>query len=153
MGRKFNLYPKNEEDEAHADQIMEHITDFIAEGRLVFHPVNFQASYHTQEKESIPYVERFAVERIPKYLNYLEKSIKFNNGGNGFFFGEEITYVDLAAFHALDAAQFQFPEGYKTAINSCPALAAFKERIAARPNISAYLKSPRRGFYAGDSMM
>ena len=47
LGKKFQYYPKNEEDEAHADALMSFVTDFIAEGRLVFHARCFTESYYT----------------------------------------------------------------------------------------------------------
>ena len=36
LGKKFGLYPDNEEDEFHADQVNITIHDFIAEGKSVF---------------------------------------------------------------------------------------------------------------------
>ena len=39
LGRQFGLFPTDPQDQAHADQILSTIHDFIAEGRLSFHPV------------------------------------------------------------------------------------------------------------------
>ena len=35
LGKKFGLYPDNEEDEVHADQVNITIHDFIAEGKSI----------------------------------------------------------------------------------------------------------------------
>ena len=53
----------------------------------------------------------------------------------------QITYVDFAVFHALHAVESQFPEDYKTL--PIPLLRAFKDRMASRQRIDAFLKSPR----------
>ena len=62
-------------------------------------------------------------------------------------------YVDISAFHVLDAAAAQFPSSYSANMQRLPALAAFKSHVQALPRIAAYLKSDRRGFYEGNSMM
>ena len=69
-----------------------------------------------------------------------------------FAIGNKCTYVDLTLFHCLRATEAQFPEAWSKA-DFIPALKAFKERMAARPNIAAYLKSDRSRAFAGDSMM
>lgn len=69
-----------------------------------------------------------------------------------FVIGNKCTYVDLTLFHILRATEAQFPEAWAKA-DYIPALKAFKERMAARPNIAAYLKSDRCKAFAGDSMM
>ena len=48
LGKEYGFYPQNAEDEAHADQLMAFLTDFIAEGRLVFHAKEFTASFYGQ---------------------------------------------------------------------------------------------------------
>ena len=52
LGKQFGYFPKNEVDEAHADSVMGFVTDFIAEGRLVFHAKCFTESYFTQQEET-----------------------------------------------------------------------------------------------------
>jgi len=50
LGKKYGMYPDNDEDEAHADQVMMTVTDFIAEGRNAYHPVENSKSYFDQVK-------------------------------------------------------------------------------------------------------
>jgi hypothetical protein len=63
------------------------------------------------------------------------------------------SYVDIAAFHVLDAAASQFPSAYAANVHRMPALAAFKSHVELLPRVAAYLKSDRRGYYEGNSMM
>ena len=66
-------------------------------------------------------------------------------------FSYKLTYVDIAVFQALRAVEFQFPEEYDKLCTDD--LKAFKERMACRPNIAAFLKSPRSIPFCGNSMM
>ena len=69
-----------------------------------------------------------------------------------FCIGKKCTYVDLTLFHCLRATEAQWPEVWAQA-DYIPALKTFKERMAARPKMAAYLKSDRCRPFAGDSMM
>ena len=156
LGKKFGFYPSSEEDEFHGDALMAFLTDFIAEGRLVFHPKNFNLTYFNQIEEAKPYIKWFEDERMPFFMSYLEKVLEFQvkkGKENGFFVGETLTYVDVAAFHVITAAASQFPAAYDIAVSKTPLLGQHRERISKVPNIAAYLASDRRGFFEGNSMM
>jgi len=156
LGKQFGLYPKSGEDEAHADAVMELATDFIAEGRLVFHPKCFIASYYEQIEESKPYVAWFEDQRLGKFLNHFEKLLNYNETrfrSSGFVVGNELTYADIALFHVLDAAQNQFPQAFEKVISATTHLRPFMTKIRELPRVSAYLASDRRGSYEGNSMM
>ena len=57
---------------------MSFVTDFIAEGRLVFHARNFTESYYTQQEETKGHIEWFKKDRLPRFLPYLEHSLSYN---------------------------------------------------------------------------
>lgn len=63
----------------------------------------------------------------------------------------QVTYVDIIVFHVMRATEFQFPDSYKSV--DIPKLRAFKDRMATRPNIAAFLSSPRSVGFSGSSMM
>mmetsp|Transcript_10248 Transcript_10248/g.19104 ORF Transcript_10248/g.19104 Transcript_10248/m.19104 type:complete len:249 (-) Transcript_10248:275-1021(-) len=155
LGKEFGFYPQNSLDEAHADSLNAMVTDFVAEGRLVFHSKTFTGSYSSQVEEVKPTIAWFENERLGKFMSYLESVNEYNAKSNpqGYFIGASLTYVDIAVFHALCAAESQFPERYAQLSQSLPHLVAFKDKIASIPNIAAYLASDRRGLFAGDSMM
>ncbi|XP_064614289.1 glutathione S-transferase P 2-like [Liolophura sinensis] len=152
LGKKYGLYPDNEADEYHAMQVMATISDYITEGRLCFHGVNWQASYFTQQEETKPYIKHFTTNRIPNFLNHFETALSRNDGGKGYLFGTKLTYVDLALLHILRATESQFPEEWN-ALGNIPLLKAFKVRISERPNLAAYFKSDRCSPFEGNSMM
>lgn len=152
LGKKFNLYPTGgEEEEAHAMQVALGVQDFVGEGRACFHPIKPYGSHSLQVEESKPYIADYLENRATKFLGNFEKTLAANGNGEGFMIGNSITYVDLALFQALEAFASQFPEEWAKA--EYPKLRAFRDRIAARPNIAAFLASDRCKPFAGDSMM
>jgi len=151
LGKQFGLYPENPEDEAHADALMGFLTDFVAEGRLVFHPKCFTASYYEQIEEAKGHVAWFEEHRLPKFLSYLEKVLARSE--SGWAVGQKMTYVDIGLFHTLVATQSQFPTPFTKALTETSHLQPFVDKVAAVPNIAAYLTSERRGFFEGNSMM
>ena len=155
LGKKFGLYPKTEELEAHADALMCFVTDLIAEGRLVFHARCFTESYYTQQDETKGHVKWFKTSRLPMFLKFLESSLTFNLKfhNEGYFIGNSLTYIDIAVWHTLIAAESQFPDTYGEIAESIPALVQFKGKIGSIPRIQEYLASDRRGFFEGNSMM
>ena len=78
LGKEFGLFPKTKEHEAHADSIMGFVTDFIAEGRLVFHARCFTESYYTQIEETKGHIEWFKTSRLPSFIPHLENLINYN---------------------------------------------------------------------------
>jgi len=62
----------------------------------------------------------------------------------GHMLGRSLTYVDFSMFQLFEGLRFSFPRTLQRVEGSYPGLAALHDRIAARPRIAAYLKSPRR---------
>ena len=94
LGKQFGMFPDTEEQAAHADALMSFLTDFIAEGRLVFHPVCFTMSYYQQVEEAKPHVEWFQRERMPRFLTHLNHVLQHNQSlhpGSSVFVGGSLT--------------------------------------------------------------
>lgn len=152
------------EDVARVDQILSVIlSDAVAEGRLAFHPVNFYDSHKTQVDACGPYIEEYGAKRLPKYVAFLEAALKWNEDrpgggagggtGGGWLVGPRLTAADLCAWHYLCALERHYKEWYDAAVAGAPRVAAFKERVAARPRIAAYLASGRSPPWDKDSLM
>jgi len=65
----------------------------------------------------------------------LEDKLKSNNGGDGYFVGDNMTIADLRAFQIMDGIQTHRPE----IPEQLPVLKAHFDRIGASPNIKAWL--------------
>lgn len=55
-----------------------------------------------------------------------------------------MTYVDLSLFQTVAGLRYAFPKRMAKFERDIPGLVALHDRIAARPNIEAYLVSDRR---------
>ena len=78
---------------------------------------------------------------LPRWLGYLDRLLKANGGGTGTFVGSSVTVADLALWYLFEMIR---DNGFGAALDRYPALVAFAGRIAGRPRIAEYLKSPRR---------
>ena len=84
----------------------------------------------------------FLAMRLPKFLGYFERALA-RNGGT-YFVGGAASYVDLSVFQIMVGLAYAFPRAMAAAEAQHPLLVALRDRVAARPNIAAYLASPRR---------
>ncbi|HEV7600944.1 MAG TPA: glutathione S-transferase C-terminal domain-containing protein, partial [Bradyrhizobium sp.] len=58
--------------------------------------------------------------------------------------GRRATYVDLSLFQTVEGLRYAFPKRMKHFEHEIPKLVELHDRVAARPNIKAYLASDRR---------
>ena len=98
--------------------------------------------YEDQKSEALTYTRHFVAERLPKFLGYFERVL---GGAKGrCMVGSSLSYVDLSMFQLFEGLRFSFPKTMQRVEPDYPGLRALHDRIAVRPNIAAYLKSPRR---------
>jgi glutathione S-transferase len=140
LGPRLGLAPESESDRLWAHQLQLTIADLLMEIQHTHHPIAHGAYYEDQKSESIAYSKHFLAERVPKFLGYFERVL----GAREFMVGERLTYVDLSMFQLIEGLRFAFPQTMKRIEPQYRGLAALHDRVAARPNIAAYLKSPRR---------
>jgi glutathione S-transferase len=82
---------------------------------------------------------------LPRWLGHLDRLLRANRDGTGFFVGASLTVGDLAVWYLCELIR---DNGFGAAIDRYPALVAFAGRIASRPRLAEYLKSPRRHPFA-----
>jgi glutathione S-transferase len=78
---------------------------------------------------------------LPRWLGHLDRLLRSNGAGEGFAVGASLTVADLALWYLLELIR---DNGLGAPLASYPALGAFFERIAGRPRLAEYLRSPRR---------
>jgi len=140
LGPRLGLAPDSEADRLWAHQLQLTIADLVMEIQHTHHPIAHGLYYEDQKAESIAYSKDFRAERIPKFLGYFERVLR----GRNFMVEDRRTYVDLSMFQLIEGLRFAFPKTMKRIEADYPGLVALHDRVAARPNIAAYLKSPRR---------
>lgn len=143
LGPRLGLAPKAEAGQLWAHQLQLTLADLLKEIQDTHHPVAHGLYYEEQKSEALRYTRHFIAERLPKFLAYFERVL---GGANGrvFMVGRSLSYIDLSMFQLIEGLRFSFPRTMHRIEPSYPGLAALHERVAARPNIAAYLKSARR---------
>jgi glutathione S-transferase len=142
LGSRHGLAPKAEPGRLWVHQLQLTVTDFVLEVHDTHHPLGPSLYYEDQRAAAKKRTSEFWDERVPKYLGYFERLLK-DNGGT-WLTGRRPTYADLSLFQLVEGLRYAFPRRMKAFERRIPGLVELHDRVAARPNIKAYLASDRR---------
>ena len=142
LGPRLKLSPRDEAGRLWLHQLQLTVTDFVKEIHDTHHPVGSGLYYEDQKPEAKRYAEGFLDERAPKYLGYFETVLK--KSGGPYTLGRKLTYMDLSLFQLIEGLRYAFPKAMKQIERDVPRVVTVRDKVAARPNIKAYLASPRR---------
>jgi glutathione S-transferase len=142
LGSRHGLAPKAEAGRLWVHQLQLTVTDFVVEVHDTHHPIATSLYYEDQKAPAKKRTDEFWEERVPKYLGYFERLLEQNGGS--FLTGRRLTYIDLSLFQIVEGLRYAFPKRMKTFERKIPGLVDLRDRVAARPNIKAYLASKRR---------
>ena len=67
-----------------------------------------------------------------------------NKSGGPYTLGRKFSYLDLSLFQLVEGLRYAFPKAMTRIERKVPGVVAVRDRVAARPNIKAYLGSNRR---------
>lgn len=138
LGETLGLAPRDTAGRLWVHQIQLTIADIVNEAHDVHHPVGVSLYYEDQKAEAHRRAHEFIVQRIPKFLDYFERL------GQGDYLADAFSYADLSMFQLIDGLRYAFPRALGRLAPRYPRLFALHARVAARPNIAAYLASARR---------
>ena len=144
LGPRLQLAPDDEAERLWAHGLQLTIGDFVAEIHDVHHPVGASLYYDEQRPEAVRRGRPFRDERMPKFLGYFEQVLATNPDGPTLAVGARHSYVDLSLFQVMTGLRYAFPNAMRRLEPRLPRLVALAERVARRPNVVAYLRSPRR---------
>jgi glutathione S-transferase len=142
LGGRHGLAPKTEAGRLWVHQLQLTIADLVVEIHDTHHPLGPSQYYEDQKAPAKKRTDEFWSERVPKYLGYFEGLLKTNGGA--YLTGRRLTYVDLSLFQIVAGLRYAFPQRMAAFEGDIPALTELHDRVAARPNIKAYLSSDRR---------
>ena len=142
LGARHGLAPKTEAGKLWVHQLQLTIADLVLEIHETHHPLGPSLYYEDQRAPAKKRTEEFWNERVPKYLGYFESLL--DNSGGTYVTGRRLTYVDLSLFQIIDGLRYAFPKRMKAFERKIAKLVDLHDRVAARPNIKAYLASERR---------
>lgn len=141
LGPRLGLVPGGQSAEIYAQQLQMTISDFVVEIHDTHHPIASSQYYEDQRAAARKRSQVFREERLPKFLTYFEQVIERGNGRQAL---SRHSYVDLSLFQLISGLDYAFPNTIRRMQKRIPRLRALAERVAERPNIAAYLASPRR---------
>ena len=144
LAPKLGLVPASESNRVWANQLQLGITDFVLEAHDSHHPISNALYYEDQKTESKKRAELFIANRIPKYLGWYERVLERNKGAKGWLIGAKLSYPDLSLFQMMEGLRYAFPKAMKKAEKDTPRVVELRDKVTERPNIKAYLASPRR---------
>jgi glutathione S-transferase len=141
LGARHGLAPASEAGRMAALTIALTIADLVAEVHDTHHPIAVDKRYETQKAAALERAAAFRRARLAKFLGYLENNLERNGD---VLVGNEVSYVDLAAFQVVEGLSYAFPRAMAKASGRIPRLLALRDRVAQRPRLLRYLTSPRR---------
>ena len=144
LGEKEGLAPASAAGRHWANEIQLNLADFLVEAHDTHHPIAKSLYYEDQKPESKKRSELFIKERIPKFLGWYEKLLARNTSKKGWLIGAKLSYPDLSLFQVVEGLRYALPNAMKKAEKDVPRVIELRDKVAARPNIKAYLASPRR---------
>jgi glutathione S-transferase len=142
LGSRHGLAPKTEGGKLWLHQLQLTIADLVLEIHDTHHPLGPSLYYEDARREARKRTDEFWKDRVPKFLGYFEQLLDDNGGA--YVTGRRLTYVDLSLFQIVDGLRYAFPKRMKAFEGDIPGLVELHDRVAARPNIKAYLASDRR---------
>ncbi len=144
LGGRIGLAPTDEDGRLWAHQIQLTITDIVAEVYNSHHPIDEDKWFHEQKDEALARAAVFRGDRMPKFLDWLERILAANPAGAGHLVGGSVTYADLSLFQLVEGLRFAFPVASERELAKLPRVRALHQAVAERPRLKAYLASERR---------
>jgi glutathione S-transferase len=142
LGPRHGLAPKSEAGRLWLHQLQLTIADLVVEIHDTHHPLGVMLYYEDQRAAAKIRAAEFWKQRVPKFLGYFERVL--TEAGGPYITGRRVSYVDLSLFQIVDGLRYAFPRRMQRFERNIPGLVELHDRVAARPNIAAYLASDRR---------
>jgi len=128
LAKKFNLAGKTDWEQARADMLVDCFGDMVEPLIAIFRS--------TDDEKKAEAKKKFIEEQLPASLTLLEGLLSANHGGEKFFVGEELTWVDLAFLTYVD----WLVHVSESPLAKHPKLAALVERVEKIPRIAEWLE-------------
>ncbi len=144
LGPRHGLAPASESGRLWVHQLQLTLADFVVEIHDTHHPLGPNFYYEDQKPEAKRRTADFLRARAPKFLGYFEDVLAKSPARGGWLAGARLSYADLSLFQVVEGLRYAFPHAMARLENKLPRTRALHERVAARPNVKAYLDSDRR---------
>ena len=127
--------------------MMMQVVDAVEEAHTASHPIHTHKSYFVQKEAADKAVTQFVEKggRVSKHLEVLSAELKRNNDGEGWFYGDRITFVDIyvATFMRAFAESMKCLKNQSYGFEEYALLRAHRERFEATETYQNFVKSDR----------
>jgi glutathione S-transferase len=147
LGDAHGLAPADPAGRIAVHQLQLTIADMVAEAHDTHHPIASSAYYEEQQAEATRRAADFRETRMPKFLGWFERRLAAGDGR--WMVGDRWSYADLSLFQLVEGLRFAFPRRTAALEPDLPLLTALHDRVAALPELAAYLGSDRRQPFGG----
>jgi glutathione S-transferase len=146
IGPELDLVGEDEVDKFHVNQLTLTALDLNNETHDTHHPIANMKYYEDQKEEALKKSVDFRQNRIPKFFNYFERTLKGNEAGKGkYLVGAKLTYADLTFWHVVDGLHYAFPKACDSIQKNYPLIfESFYTGIKEETGVKEYLASERR---------
>ncbi|KAF2717050.1 glutathione S-transferase protein-like protein [Polychaeton citri CBS 116435] len=152
LGEKLGLNGSEDGDDSekwHVAQVALTALDLNNEVHDTHHPIAVAKYYEDQKDEALKKAADVRKSRLPKFLGYFDRVLKFNRengGGEGkYLVGSGLTYADTTVWQVLDGCMFAFPKELEARKKEFPdVLDTFYNSIKEEKGLKEYLASKRR---------
>jgi glutathione S-transferase len=140
LGPRLGLAPKAEAGRLRVHELQLTIADWVVEVHDTHHPIASGLYYEQQRPAARRRTADFLAERLPKYLDHFEKTLKKQK----YLTGRTACYADLSLFQMVSGLRYAFPKAMAKLERKYPRIVALHDRVAARQGVARYRASERR---------
>jgi len=131
LAEKFGLAGKTAEDKFRADMVAHCIEDTL----IALDEVFLEEDPQVKEKK----LAKFKKDKFHQSCEMLEKLLKQNGGGDGYFVGDSLTFADLSLLTHIDTFLPMIGIEAPSYIDGYPKLKALFDRVSKQPKIAAWI--------------
>eukprot|EP00944_MAST-04C_sp_MAST-4C-sp1_P012816 g12816.t1 len=144
LGKLYGFMPEPDNALSYARVMQISLTalDALSGAEHAYHPVNPRDAYANQVKEAEKTVAIFLENRLPVFLDMLEKALLMNGGGKGYFVDDKMTIADLVVYNFMRGYRSSQKDHYAQN-QSIPTIKQFVNRMDKDEKIDAFLKSDK----------
>jgi glutathione S-transferase len=140
LAGRHGLEPDDLAGKLHAEQHYLGWSDVMSEVHETHHPIATSQTYEEQQDHAKLRARRFLEDRLGPWLAHFERVVV---DGNGTHVSGTVTYADFMARVVLRGIAYAFPRAFEQHRATIPTLLALAQHVEDRPNVRAYLESPR----------
>ena len=144
LAPKLKLVARSEQARTWTQQIQLTIADAVTEAHDTHHPVSSALYYEDQKAEAMRRAQAYCRDRLPKYLQWLERIVVNNPAGSRHLVGGRLSYADLSLYQLIEGLRYAYPQAAERATRQTPAILRLHDHVASLPRVAAYLSSARR---------